>query len=125
MISYLFTSLINPGIPDRNYYWNTFINNNPDSSCTDFVKCSQCNIIVPRNLRMTHCTICQVCVLKHDHHCPWTGKCIGQRNIISFYIFLTFLLCYMFMSFITFISFLINWQELEFQKMRKIKPKKF
>ena len=125
MISYLFTSLINPGIPDRNYYSNNFINNNPDSSCTDFVKCSQCNIIVPRNLRMTHCTICQVCVLKHDHHCPWTGKCIGQRNIISFYIFLTFLLCYMFMSFITFISFLINWQELELQKMRKIKPKKF
>ena len=24
-----------------------------------------------------------------DHHCPWTGKCIGERTLYSFYAFLT------------------------------------
>ena len=25
-----------------------------------------------------------------DHHCPWTSKCIGKGNIISFYLFILF-----------------------------------
>ena len=124
-ISYLVTSLINPGIPERNYYSQNFLKNNPDLPSETVVKCSRCNIIVPKYLNMIHCTKCDVCVKKYDHHCPWTGKCIGQRNLIAFYIFLTFLLCYMFMSFITLITYLINWQEMEFEKMRKIKRKKF
>ena len=24
-----------------------------------------------------------------DHHCPWTGKCIGKYNLAYFYGFLT------------------------------------
>lgn len=23
-----------------------------------------------------------------DHHCPWTGKCIGKKNLCYFYAFL-------------------------------------
>lgn len=23
-----------------------------------------------------------------DHHCPWTGKCIGKKNLCFFYAFL-------------------------------------
>ena len=28
-------------------------------------------------------------VLALDHHCPWTGKCIGAGNLLYFYAFLT------------------------------------
>ncbi|KAG2511637.1 hypothetical protein JM18_008656 [Phytophthora kernoviae] len=31
--------------------------------------------------------ICAQCEL--DHHCPWTGKCIGERTNKWFYVFLT------------------------------------
>ncbi|KDO20957.1 hypothetical protein SPRG_14049 [Saprolegnia parasitica CBS 223.65] len=36
----------------------------------------------------SHCSDCKVCVLEYDHHCPWTGKCIGKRNLTYFYLWL-------------------------------------
>ncbi|RHY93735.1 hypothetical protein DYB37_001904 [Aphanomyces astaci] len=36
----------------------------------------------------THCSECQVCILDYDHHCPWTGKCIGKYNLRYFYLWL-------------------------------------
>ena len=123
MSSYLLTALLNPGIPNRDYYSKNFIENNPDLPSSSLVKCSKCNIVVPKKFRISHCSICQVCVKHHDHHCPWTGKCIGERNLTPFYIFLCFLLCYMFMSFITFLTYLFNWQELEMKKHNKFKRK--
>ena len=35
-----------------------------------------------------HCYECQVCVDDLDHHCPWTGKCIGKRTLFAFHLFL-------------------------------------
>ncbi|KNB45564.1 hypothetical protein JH06_2424 [Blastocystis sp. subtype 4] len=33
-----------------------------------------------------HCSICNVCYRDLDHHCPWMGKCIAEKNLVLFYI---------------------------------------
>ena len=45
-------------------------------------KCPTCKIV--KTPRVYHCSICDCCISVHDHHCPWVGTCIGQRNHRSF-----------------------------------------
>jgi len=49
-------------------------------------RCGFCSIIQP--LRAKHCEECQHCVRRYDHHCPWIGTCVGERNHKFFLSFL-------------------------------------
>ena len=71
-----------------------------------YSKCKICNIIVPKEFNTIHCVDCEICILNHDHHCLWTGKCIGKGNSIFFYIFILSLFCYIIISFFKIFLFL-------------------
>ena len=53
--------------------------------------CGKCKRVRPP--RTHHCSVCGVCILKMDHHCPWLGprQCVGFGNYRFFVAFLVHL----------------------------------
>ena len=84
--SYTYIFLANPGIPEIN---ENSILGQPRNK---YKFCRECKIWVSVDKRVEHCFDCNVCVQGYDHHCPWTGKCIGEKNIYCFYAFLASIL---------------------------------
>jgi len=79
---YLLTALKNPGIMSAHDPCNPSLK--AYEKYPNF--CSKCRIL--KDKTTMHCSLCDICIRGYDHHCPWTGKCIGKGNILPFYLFL-------------------------------------
>ena len=44
--------------------------------------CDRCGL--PKPERCHHCRVCNKCVFRFDHHCPYIGNCVGLYNIKAF-----------------------------------------
>ena len=77
------------------YYWHAFFTNpgrvpiKTDDIKTITTICKKC--IHPKPPRTHHCSVCDTCVLKMDHHCPWINGCIGHFNHRYFFLYMFYM----------------------------------
>jgi hypothetical protein len=80
---------MNPGTPGKEYFLENF--DMEKNNLKNYRICGNCKLIMDLDKETEHCFDCNICVMGNDHHCPWTSKCVGYRNIYFFYSFITFI----------------------------------
>ena len=91
--SFTLTCIKDPGIITPNYYLENY--KIEKMKLTNYRICSICNAIQDKDKGVEHCADCDVCIIGNDHHCPWSSKCIGYKNLGVFRYFI----CSMFLHF--------------------------
>ena len=98
---------VSPVPPNRIIYDSVFTRVVVVNGKTITVKyCQTCSTWRPP--RTSHCSSCDRCVEGHDHHCPWTGNCIGTRNYRFFYFFIVSTSCLAFVTGACNLIFILN-----------------
>lgn len=85
IFSYLFTIVRNPGIPESKRY---YLYPSGSNGIKRFRICRICKMYMNLDKKTYHCHICCICVEGLDHHCDFLNKCIGEKNLRSFYFFI-------------------------------------
>lgn len=86
-ISYYLAIITPPGSPPSNF---TIPQTELEHQTFWRKWCSKCQHYKPE--RTHHCKSCGKCVLRMDHHCPWTNNCIGYLNLPHFMRFLVWVM---------------------------------
>jgi palmitoyltransferase len=68
--------------------------------------CPDCEVL--RTERSKHCAICNRCVERYDHHCPWINNCVGINNHTPFLVFIVTLIMILMLIILSSIVMLAN-----------------
>ena len=111
LLSLIATAFTEPGIMPRG---STSMDSEENIAQQKPVAYCQICQIKKLSPRVKHCRHCDNCVDTFDHHCPWTGNCIGVRNYLYFFTFISSVVLGDFLVLVTSILVIIGYlQDLE------------
>ena len=77
---------MDPGIITPDYYLENY--EVDKMKIQNYRICKKCNAVMDLDKGVEHCTDCDICIIGNDHHCPWSSKCVGKKNIFMFRLFI-------------------------------------
>lgn len=93
VLCYVRCVLVYPGeVPDQDWWYDPNTANTVNLPMYEVKangekrNCRRCGKYKPD--RCHHCSVCGVCILKMDHHCPWIYNCVGFHNYKFFFLLL-------------------------------------
>ena len=85
-VTYTLTCIMDPGIITPDYYMENY--DVDKMKLENYRICKKCNAIRDLDRGVEHCIDCDICIIGNDHHCPWSSKCVGKKNISMFRLFI-------------------------------------